>query len=218
MLGERNLGWVDFEATWAQVRGDQPAVTCKRTWDSDRGPRRDPIVVCTLAAAAVASCQVQPDRWIVPHLAVGAQFDCCRWTCRVTQPVQRTPLWLASWLPALDKSRGSKSVEVRRVWEVCDDRLPFMARADAVALDDTLQGGDVSRARLGWSHAVETALADACRFAGGPVPAWRFICCRSAVRFRFVRSGGPSFRKVRVNVAGGHDGGDTLMYHYQTKN
>ena len=28
--------------------------------------------------------------------------------CRVSQPVQRTPLWLESWLPELDKSRGSK--------------------------------------------------------------------------------------------------------------
>ena len=27
------------------------------------------------AAAAVLSCRVQPDRWIAPHLAVGALFD-----------------------------------------------------------------------------------------------------------------------------------------------
>ena len=46
------------------------------------------VVVCTLAAAAVSSCRVEPDRWIAPHLAVGANFDCVRWTCKVTQPVQ----------------------------------------------------------------------------------------------------------------------------------
>ena len=31
----------------------------------------------------------------------------------------------ASWLPAVDKSRSSKSVEVQRVWEVYDERLQF---------------------------------------------------------------------------------------------
>ena len=81
------------------------------------------MVGCPLAAAPVLSCKVQPDRWLAPHLAVGTLFDCCRWSCRVTQPVQRTPLWPASWLPAVDKGRGSKSVEVQRVWEVYDERI-----------------------------------------------------------------------------------------------
>ena len=76
------------------------------------------MVGCPLAAAAVSSCTVLGDRWIAPHLAVRTLFDCCRWTCSVAQVVQCTPLWPASWLPAVDKSRGSKSVEVQRVWEV----------------------------------------------------------------------------------------------------
>ena len=50
-------------------------------------------------------------------------------------PVRRTPLWPASWLPALDKSRGSKSVEVQRVWDIYDERLQFMSRGDALGLD-----------------------------------------------------------------------------------
>ena len=54
------------------------------------GRRRDFMVGCPLAVAAVLSCKVQADRWIGPHL---------------TQPVQRTPLWPASWLPSVDKSR-----------------------------------------------------------------------------------------------------------------
>ena len=58
---------------------------------------------CTLAAAAVTSCAFQPGRWIVPHHVVRTHFECGGWTCRVTQPVQRTPLWLASWLPAVDE-------------------------------------------------------------------------------------------------------------------
>ena len=88
--------WVDLESAWAL------AVACKRTWGSTGGHRGDFIVVCTLAAAAVTSCTVVPDWWIVPHLAVRTHFECTRWTCRVTQLVQRTPLWPASWLPTLD--------------------------------------------------------------------------------------------------------------------
>ena len=72
----------------------------------------------------------------MPQLAVRTHFECNnRWTCGVTQPVQRTPLWPASWLLALDKSWGSKPAEVQRV----------------------------SRAWLVWSAAAEAALADACR-------------------------------------------------------
>ena len=78
-----------------------------------------------------------PGRWIAPHLARRTLFDCCRWTCRVTQPVQRTSVWLASWLPAVDKSRGSKSVEVQRVWEIFDERLQFVSRQDAMRLNES---------------------------------------------------------------------------------
>ena len=86
-------------------------------------------------------------------------FDCCRWSCQGTQPVQRTPLWLASWLPAVDKGRGSKSVEVQRVWEVYDDRLQFMSWQDAQRLNESLDADDVSCAWLVWSSAAEAALA-----------------------------------------------------------
>ena len=57
-------------------------------------------------------------------------------------------LWPASWLPAIDKSRGSKSVEVQRVWEVYDERLRFMSRRDASLLDESLDRDDVSLACL----------------------------------------------------------------------
>ena len=64
---------------------------------------------------------------------------------------------------AVDKNRGSKSIEVQRVWEVCDERLQFISRQDALHLDESLDAGDVSRAWLVW----EVALADAFRFSGG---------------------------------------------------
>ena len=85
--------WVDLEEAWALAAGLRPAPTCKRTWSAPGGHRRDFMVVCPLAAAAVLSCKVQPDRWIAPHLAVRTLFDCCRCSSRVTQPVQRSPLW-----------------------------------------------------------------------------------------------------------------------------
>ena len=33
-------------------------------------------MVGCLAAAAVLSCMVQPDRWVAPHLAVRTLFNC----------------------------------------------------------------------------------------------------------------------------------------------
>ena len=63
------------------------------------------MVGCTLAAAAVTSYRVELDRWVAPHLAVRTYFDCGRWACKVTQPVQYTPLWPASWLPAVVRVR-----------------------------------------------------------------------------------------------------------------
>ena len=46
------------------------------------------MVGCALAAAAVSSCRVEPDRWVASHLAVRTYFDCGRWTSKVTQLVQ----------------------------------------------------------------------------------------------------------------------------------
>ena len=102
---------------------------------SGGGTRRDFMIGCPLSAAAVLSCTVQADRWISPHLAVRALFDYDRWSCCVTQPIRCTPLWPASWLPVLDESRGSKSVEVRRVWEIYDDRLQFMSQQVSLLLN-----------------------------------------------------------------------------------
>ena len=105
--------WVDFGEAWAVAAGLHPAPTCKRSWTAIGGHRRDFVLGCPLAAAAILSCSVQPDRWIAPHLAVRAFFDCGRWDSWVTQPVRCTPLWPASWLPIVDKTRGSLSAEVQ---------------------------------------------------------------------------------------------------------
>ena len=68
--------WVDLEASWAVASGRVPAVTCRRTWDTDSGIRRDFQIGCPLCAAAVLSFEVMSDRWVQPHLAVRT-WVCC---------------------------------------------------------------------------------------------------------------------------------------------
>ena len=170
------------------------------------------MIGCPLAVAAVLSCKVQADRSVAPHLTVRTLFDCCRCECWVAQPVPRTLLWPASWLPAIDQERRSKSVEVQRVWEVYDERLQFMSRQDALLLDESLDAGDVSRAWLVWSGAAEAALADAYQFSGGPLPGRGLVLGRESASFRVVRLGGPLVRSVRGNVADAVDGPDVFLY------
>ena len=201
--------WVDLEEAWALAAGLQPTPTCKRDWTSTGGRRRDFMVGCPFAVAAVLSCKVQADRWVAPHLAVRTLFDCCRWCCRVTQPVQRTPLWPASWLPAIDKGRVSKSVEVQRVWGVHDERLQFLSRQDALHLHESRDAGDVSCSWLVWSGAAEAELADAYRFSGWPLHSRGLV---GIALFRVVRLGGHQVRKARGNVADAHDAADVFLY------
>ena len=149
---------------------------------------------------------------IAPHLAIRALFDCGRWDSWVTQPVRCTPLWLASWLPVVDKTRGSKSVEVQRVWEIYDERLQFMSRQDASLLDDSLGWDDVSVAWAVWSRAAESALDDAFRFSGGPLPSRGLVLGRGAALFRGVQLGGPWVRRARADVADALDAADVFLY------
>ena len=46
-----------------------------------------------------------------------------RWSARACLPVWFSVLWLAAWVACSDRSGGSKSVEVRRIWEVYDESL-----------------------------------------------------------------------------------------------
>ena len=204
--------WVDFGEAWSIAAGLQPAPTCKRDWTAAGGRRRDFILGCPLAAAALLSCCVQPDRWIAPHLAVRALFDYGRWDAWVARPVRCTPLWPASWLPIVDKTRGSKSAEVQRVWEIYDERLQFMSRRDALLLDESLELDDVSMAWSVWSRAAEAALADAYQFSGGPLPCRGLVLGRGAALFRWVQLGGPYVRRARANVADALDAADVFLY------
>ena len=193
--------------------GKVPGVTSKQDLGSSFGSRRDFMVGCPRVAAAVSGCEVLTDRWVVPHFAVRSSFDYSRWLARVSLPVQRSPLWPVSWLPVLDKSRGSKAAEVQRVWDVYDDRLQFMSWDDALNLDDSLARRDVSLAWLIWSSAVEASLADAYRFAGGPVPDNGLVLGRGVFRSRSVRLGGPKVRRARRNFADPQEGSEVSLYH-----
>ena len=118
----------------------------------------------------------------------------------------------ASWLPVVDKTRSSKSVEVQRVWEVYDERLQFMSRRDALLLDESLGLDDVSMAWTVWSRAAEAALADAYRFSGGPLPSKGLVLGRGAALFRWVQLGGPRVRCARANAADALDAADVFLY------
>ena len=148
------------------------------------------MVGCPLAAAAVLSCTVQPDRWIAPHFAVRTLFDCCRWECWVTQPVQRTPSGLPLGYLLLIKVGVPNLLRFKGFSGVYDERLQFMSHQDALQLDESLDAGDVSRAWLVWSGAAEAALVDAYRFSGGPLPGRGLVLGRGGALFRVIRLGG----------------------------
>ena len=64
----------------------------------------------------------------------------------MTQPRRFTPLWPASWVPSVDRSRSSKSAEVRRIWDICGERLRWVGADDALIVDGAVASGDVSGA------------------------------------------------------------------------
>ena len=86
-----------------------------------------------------------------------------------------------------------------------------MSRDGALSLDDSLARRDVSSAWLVWSSAVEAALADAYRFAGGPVPDKGLVLGRGVFRTHFVRLGGPKVRKAREKPRSGLPAWEELL-------
>ena len=92
----------------------RPGITCKRDVSCSGGSRRDFVLGCPLAAAALAGCWVDCNRWIQPHFSVLASFSAARWTAKVLRPVRFSPLWPAFWVAAVNKTRTSKSAEVPR--------------------------------------------------------------------------------------------------------
>ena len=101
------------------------------------------------------------------------------------------------------------SLEPLCIWGV----LALLVWGDALNLDGSLADGDVSLAWMIWSSAVEAALADAYRFAGGPVLDSGLVLGRGVFRSRNVRLGGPEVRRVRRNFADSQEGSEVSLYH-----
>ena len=83
---------------------------------------------------------------------------------------------------------------------------------DVLQLDESLDAGDVSQAWSVWSRAAESALADAFRFSGGPLPSRGLILGRGAAVLRLVQLGGPRVRRARANAADALDAADVFLY------
>ena len=73
------------------------------------------------------------------------------------------------------------SVEVLRVWEVCDKYLRYMLEECFVPLRDAVAGRDVSAV---WSKAAERSLVEAVCASSGPVLVQGFVKGRSVARFK----------------------------------
>ena len=92
----------------------------------------------------------------------------------------------------MDKSRSSKSAEVRRVWEVCDESLQLVHPTFWEGVRSALVAGDVSSAGSVWSFSAEVSLLRALKGAGAPLPASGVRLGRGAAQFRHVAVWWPS--------------------------
>ena len=193
--------WIDLEAAWAWAAGSEPSVTCKRDWASPGGTRRDSVVGCPLAAAALSGCWVDCSRWVQPYLSVCASFDVGRWNAVARRPVRFTSLWPASWVAVVDKSRSSRSAEVIEVWLVYDELLLHVGAQDALDIEAALDADDVHSARLVWSRAAQSALVSALVNSGGPAPGRGLVRGRGSAQFKRVVLGGPRVRRFRAGIA-----------------
>ena len=88
-----------------------------------------------------------------------------------------------------------------------------VSHRDASLLDESLDRDDVSLAWTVWSQAAESALADAFRFSGGPVPSRGLILGRGVgASLRRVQLGGPRLRRARANIADAVDAADIFLF------
>ena len=190
---------VDLQGAWARAAGVDPDVTCKRDWGLG-GTRSDFVLGCPLESASLSDCWVDGCRWIQPHLSVCASFVAARLSAKVIQPVRVSPLWPASWVSAVDKTRTSRSAEVWEIWEIYDKFLEFLPIGNALAVDDALAGRDVHLAWTVWSTAAENTLACAFGTAGGHIPPNGLVLGRGAAVFRVDNIWGKRVRMLRPDL------------------
>ena len=88
----------------------------------------------------------------------------------------------------------------------------FMSRRNASLLDESHGRNDVSLAWTVWSRAAESALGDAFRFSGGPLPSRGLILGSGAALLRRVQLSGQRIRRARANAADTLDAADVFLY------
>ena len=158
--------WVDLEAAWAFASGRQPGVTCKRSWDSAGGSRRD-FSVLLLQFQSVWFKRIGGFflTWLfVRTLSIHDRY--LKFHSRFCARLFGLPPGCLCILKVV----GLSLRRFRGLGLFMTIGCSFMTRADAIGLDEALGDGDVSHAWSIWSSAAEAALADAYRFSGGPVP------------------------------------------------
>ena len=142
MAGQR----LDLQTSWAAAAGLDRALTCKQVFGATNVSGRDFFLGCPLASAALGWCRDLEDCWVLPHHSVRASFRMGRWTARFCQPIRYSVIWPAAWVSAKDKTRSSKSAEVRRIWEVYDECLQVVHPGFLEEIRTALLAGDVSLA------------------------------------------------------------------------
>ena len=60
-----------------------------------------------------------------PFFGFLLHFGPARWTVKLLRPVRFSPIWLAFWVAAVNKTRTSTSAEVQGIWAVYDKTLEF---------------------------------------------------------------------------------------------
>ena len=204
--------WVDLEEAWALAAGLRPAVTCKKALDSVGGHRRDFMVGCPFAVAAILSCRVLNDRWMAPHLAVRTFFHCGRWTCSVTQVVQRTPFGLLLGCLLLIKAEvlsllrfGGFGTFMMSVFSLCFVVMPYCWMTPSLM---------VMFLGLGLFGLVLLSL-HLLMLIGSVVVLFLvrgLVLGRGRASFRVVKLGGHKVRKARGYAADAHDAADVFLY------
>ena len=198
--GKRDFGWalwVDLKEAWALAAGLGPAVTCKKAWDSAgllSSLVRFRMIGGLLTILLFALYLIVAGGLVLLHRLssvppFGLLLGCL--------------LLIKVGVPSLSRFGGFGRLMMS---------LQFMSRQDALLLDDSLDADDVSRAWAVWFGAVESALADAYRFSGGPLPRRGLVLGRGSASFRVVRLGGHKVRKARGSAADAHDAADVFLY------
>ena len=150
-----------FDASWVLASGEHPAPACKRAWNASGGHRRDFMVGCPLAAAAVLSCKVQPDRSVAPHLAVRTFLIAVGGLVVLLGRCSVLLYGLPLGCLLLTRARGLSRLRFRGFGKSMMSVCSSCRGTTQVSLMRSPDADEVSRAWLVWSGAAENALADA---------------------------------------------------------